>query len=147
MFDGWKSRAEKAGVSISKFVVDRVEGSIRKIEGEETYLTRLHLVEHLRKAEGGKDEADSAVRPRLADLVKRFIKDCELRSMTEKTLEGYLLLRFFDSRDRGARAASMLLTTIRKNSPKINSPPCLTMKGLPLPLVQQWVIPVSARGF
>ena len=33
MVDGWKFRAEKAGVSISKFVVDRVEGSIRKKEG------------------------------------------------------------------------------------------------------------------
>ena len=30
MARGWKSRAERAGVSISKFVVERVENSVRR---------------------------------------------------------------------------------------------------------------------
>jgi hypothetical protein len=40
MAEEWKRRAEKAGVSISKFVIERVEDSIRREEGEEGYLSR-----------------------------------------------------------------------------------------------------------
>jgi hypothetical protein len=32
--EDWKRRAEKAGVSVSKFVIERVEDSIRREEGE-----------------------------------------------------------------------------------------------------------------
>jgi hypothetical protein len=35
-----EKKAEKAGVSISKFVIERVEDSIRREEGEEGYLSR-----------------------------------------------------------------------------------------------------------
>ncbi|RLG91768.1 MAG: hypothetical protein DRO36_03405, partial [Candidatus Hecatellales archaeon] len=51
MVEDWKRRAEKAGVSLSKFIVERVEDSIRQEEGEEGYLSRLELVRRLRKAE------------------------------------------------------------------------------------------------
>ena len=51
MAQEWKSRAEKAGTSISKFVIDRVEDSIRKEEGEEGYLNRLELIKKLSIAE------------------------------------------------------------------------------------------------
>ncbi|NHW88235.1 MAG: hypothetical protein HA490_00995 [Archaeoglobales archaeon] len=40
MAEEWKRRAEKAGVSISRFVIERVEDSIRREEGEEGYLSR-----------------------------------------------------------------------------------------------------------
>ena len=48
MVENWRRRAEKAGVSISKFVVERVEDSIRREEGEEGYLSRAELVRRLR---------------------------------------------------------------------------------------------------
>jgi len=51
MVEDWKRRAERAGVSISKFVVERVEDSIRREEGEEGYLSRAELVKRLRSAE------------------------------------------------------------------------------------------------
>ena len=38
MVEDWKRRAERAGVSISKFIVERVEDSIRREEGEERAL-------------------------------------------------------------------------------------------------------------
>ncbi|MCP8320491.1 MAG: hypothetical protein H3Z52_06085, partial [archaeon] len=47
MVKGWKSEADKAGVSISKFVIDRVEDSIRREEGEEGYLSRVELIKKL----------------------------------------------------------------------------------------------------
>jgi len=51
MVRDWKERAEKAGVSVSKFVFERVEDSIRRDEGEEGYLSRLELVKRLKSAE------------------------------------------------------------------------------------------------
>ena len=51
MVEDWKRRAEKAGVSISKFVVERVEDSIRREEGDESYLSRAELVKRLRSVE------------------------------------------------------------------------------------------------
>ncbi|MGC8937116.1 MAG: hypothetical protein ACP5KV_07140, partial [Candidatus Methanomethylicaceae archaeon] len=51
MVEDWKRRAEKAGVSISKFVVERVEDSIRREEGEEGYLSRAELDKRLQGAE------------------------------------------------------------------------------------------------
>jgi predicted RNase H-like nuclease (RuvC/YqgF family) len=51
MVRDWKERAKRAGFSISKFVVERVEDSIRREEGEEGYISRLELVKRLRKAE------------------------------------------------------------------------------------------------
>jgi len=43
MAEDWRKRAERAGVSISRFVVERVEDSIRREEGEEGYLSRMEL--------------------------------------------------------------------------------------------------------
>jgi hypothetical protein len=50
MTGDWKQRADKAGVSISKFVIERVEDSIGREEGEEGYLSR-HACMHARVAE------------------------------------------------------------------------------------------------
>jgi predicted RNase H-like nuclease (RuvC/YqgF family) len=47
MVDNWKIKARKAGTSISKFVIDKVEDSIRKEEGEEGYTSRLELIQKL----------------------------------------------------------------------------------------------------
>ncbi|MFH0896994.1 MAG: hypothetical protein V1850_02960 [Candidatus Bathyarchaeota archaeon] len=51
MVEDWKVRAGKAGISISKFVMDRVEDSVRKEEGEEGYLSRFDLVKKLSTSE------------------------------------------------------------------------------------------------
>jgi len=51
MVEDWKRRAERAGVSVSRFVVERVEDSIRREEGDESYLSRAELVKRLRSAE------------------------------------------------------------------------------------------------
>ena len=51
MTEDWKSRAEKADTSISKFIIDRVEDSIRMEKGEGNYLNRLELMKRLSSAE------------------------------------------------------------------------------------------------
>jgi hypothetical protein len=51
MVQDWKGRAEKSGVSISKFVIERVEDSLRSEEGEDVYVSRAELVKKLRDSE------------------------------------------------------------------------------------------------
>ncbi|MEM2905838.1 MAG: hypothetical protein QW587_08940 [Candidatus Bathyarchaeia archaeon] len=51
MVQGWKERVEKAGISVSRFVVERVEDSIKREGGEEGYLNRLGLTKRLKDAE------------------------------------------------------------------------------------------------
>jgi uncharacterized protein (DUF849 family) len=52
MVEDWKSRAEKSRVSISKFVIERVEDSLRSEEvGEETYVNRAELAKKYRDSE------------------------------------------------------------------------------------------------
>jgi len=51
MVEDWKFRAERAGVSLSKFIVERVLDSIRREDGEEGYLSRAELIKRLRSAE------------------------------------------------------------------------------------------------
>ncbi|MEM1556371.1 MAG: hypothetical protein QXY57_03165, partial [Candidatus Bathyarchaeia archaeon] len=51
MVEDWKRRAERAGVSLSKFVIERVLDSIRREDGEEGYLSRADLIKRLRDAE------------------------------------------------------------------------------------------------
>jgi len=51
MVEDWKFRAERAGVSLSKFIVERVLDSIGREEGEESYLSHVELVRRLREAE------------------------------------------------------------------------------------------------
>jgi ABC-type glutathione transport system ATPase component len=51
MLEDWKKLSQAAKTSLSKFVIDRVEDSIRRDEGEEGYLGRIELVKCLKKAE------------------------------------------------------------------------------------------------
>lgn len=51
MVADWRKRSEAAKTSLSRFVIDRVEDSIRRDEGEEGYLSRLELVKRLKKVE------------------------------------------------------------------------------------------------
>ena len=45
MMEDWKQRADKAGSSISKFVVERVEDSLRRDTGDEGSRSRLKLLQ------------------------------------------------------------------------------------------------------
>ena len=49
MVEKWKKSAKKQGASISKFVIEHVENSLRQEEGEENYTTRLDLLRELKK--------------------------------------------------------------------------------------------------
>jgi predicted RNase H-like nuclease (RuvC/YqgF family) len=89
MADSWKHRSDKAGVSISKFVLDRVEDSISK-EGEETYLSRLQLVERLRKAgdELKSLREENRLLKKLVDNLDKELKRYRGKPFLEDSFEG-----------------------------------------------------------
>jgi hypothetical protein len=51
MTDDWKNKADKTGTSISKFVIDEVEDTLRQEQGEEGYPNRLELIKKLSNQE------------------------------------------------------------------------------------------------
>jgi hypothetical protein len=95
MVEDWKHRAGKAGVSVSKFVIERVEDSIRKAEGEEGYLTRLELIERVRKAEDElkKLRDENRMLRRLVDNLDKELKRYRAKPFLEESFEG---IRMFD---------------------------------------------------
>jgi len=72
MFEDWKKRSRAASTSLSKFVIDRVEDSIRKDEGEGGYLSRLKLIKRLKKAEDELKELTKENR-----MLKRLVENQE----------------------------------------------------------------------
>jgi len=90
MVEDWKRRAEKAGVSISKFVVERVEDSIRREEGEEGYLSRLELIERLRKFEDElkKLKDENRLLRKLVDNLDKELKRYRVKPFLEENFEG-----------------------------------------------------------
>jgi len=90
MVEDWKNRADKAGVSISKFVVERVEDSIRREEGEEGYLSRLELIERLRAAEDElkKLRDDNRLLRKLVDNLEKELKRYRVKPFIEEDFGG-----------------------------------------------------------
>ncbi len=95
MVEDWKRKAEKAGVSLSKFIIERVEDSIRQEEGEEGYLSRLELVRRLRKAEEElkKLREENRMLKMLVENLDRELKHYRAKPFLEEEFQG---LRRFD---------------------------------------------------
>lgn len=95
MVEEWKSGADKAGVSISKFVVDRVEDSIRREVGEEGYLNRIELIKRLRNAEEElkKLRNENSLLKRLVENLDNELKRYRAKPFIEEEFEG---IRRFD---------------------------------------------------
>jgi len=95
MVKDWKRRAGRAGVSISKFVVERVEDSIRREEGEEGYLSRAELVNRLREVEEElkRLRSENSLLKKLAENLDNELKRYRAQPFLEETFEG---VRKFD---------------------------------------------------
>jgi len=95
MVEDWKTKAEKAGVSISKFVFERVEDSIRREEGEEGYLSRLELIKRLKDSdeELKKLRDENRLLKKLVDNLDNELKRHRARPFLEEGFEG---VRSFD---------------------------------------------------
>jgi len=95
MVENWKRRAERAGVSLSKFVVERVLDSIRREDGEGGYLSRLELIRRLRKAEDELEKLrrENRLLKRLVENLDRELRRYRTQPFLEEHFEG---IRAFD---------------------------------------------------
>jgi predicted RNase H-like nuclease (RuvC/YqgF family) len=95
MADEWKSKAEKGGNSISKFVIERVEDSIRKEEEQESYLNRLELIKKLNAAEEELKQLrkDNRLLKQLVDNLDTELKRYRAKPFLEEDFKG---IRRFD---------------------------------------------------
>jgi hypothetical protein len=90
MLEDWKKRSRTAKMSLSKFVIDRVEDSVRKDEGEEGYQGRIELLRRLKKAEDELKELTSENRmlKKLVDNQETDLKRYRLQPFSESDFEG-----------------------------------------------------------
>ena len=121
MVEEWKSRADKAGTSISKFVTDRVEDSIRKEEGEESYLNRLELIKRLGNSgeELKKLRDENRLLKKLVDNLDNELKRYRAQPFLEEPFKG---VRRFDKelinllREGGSYSGDEILSHLNINS-------------------------------
>jgi hypothetical protein len=119
MADDWKSKADKSGNSISKFVVDRVEDSIRKEEEQESYLNRLELIKKL-----------SANEEELKQLRKdnRLLKN--LVDNLDNELKRYRAKPFLEDEFRGVRRFNKELIELLKQGGSYSGEAVLSRLGI-----------------
>jgi predicted nuclease with TOPRIM domain len=95
MAEEWKRRAEKAGVSTSRFVIERVENSIGREEGEEGYLSRAELIKRLKEAEEEikRLRSENNLLKKLVENLDNELKRYRAKPFAEESFEG---VRRFD---------------------------------------------------
>ncbi len=95
MVQEWKDRSKKAGTSISKYVIERVEDSVRREDGEEGYTSRLELIERLRKNEEElkKIRDDNRLLRKLVENLDTELKRYRSQPFLEESFQG---VRSFD---------------------------------------------------
>jgi hypothetical protein len=120
MADDWKRKADKSGNSISKFVIDRVEDSIRK-EEQEGYLNRLELIKKLSTAEEElkQQRKDNRLLKQLVDNLDTELKRYRAKPFLEDDFKG---VRRFDKelidliKQGGSMSGDEILTRLSINS-------------------------------
>ena len=89
MVEKWKNLAKKSGTSISKFVAEHVENSLRQ-EKDDNYKTRSSLIEDIRKLKETLGEREKRNR-HLEILVEKLEEDLRLyrnRLFTDQSFTG-----------------------------------------------------------
>lgn len=121
MANEWKSKADKAGTSISKFVIDRVEDSIRKEEEQGGYLNRLELIKRLSDTEEELKQLrkDNRLLRKLVDNLDTELKRYRAKPFLEDDFKG---VRRFDRelidllKQGGSLSGDEILTRLSINS-------------------------------
>ena len=114
MAEEWKKRADKAASSISKFVIDRVEDSLRTEDGE-GYLNRLELVKKL-------DAQDEELKQLRTDnrLLKKLVENLDNEAKKLRAQP------FLDDSFKGIRRYNQELLTILKEGGSYSGEELLT---------------------
>ncbi len=119
MVKDWKTRAEKAGASISKFVMERVEDSLKKEEGEEGYLSRIELIKKL-----GEIQDENKSMKEENRMLKRLAENLD------KELRRYRAKPFVDEGFRGMRRFEKEFIELLKKGQSLNEERILSELGI-----------------
>lgn len=119
MLEDWKKRSQAANTSLSKFVIDRVEDSIRRDEGEGGYLSRLELIRRLKKAEDELKESTKDNR-----MLKKLVEN------QETELKRYRSEPFLAKGFEGTRRYDQELIELLKKGKSYNAEEILTRLGI-----------------
>jgi predicted nuclease with TOPRIM domain len=120
MAEDWKNKADKSGNSISKFVIDRVEDSIRK-EKQEDYLSRLELIKKLNAADEELKQLrnDNRLLKKLVDNLDTELKKYRAKPFLDEDFKG---VRRFDKelidllKQGGSLSGDEILTNLNISS-------------------------------
>ena len=119
MADEWKEKADKAGVSVSKFVVEQVEDSLRNEEGEEGYRSRLELIQKLASTE----EELKTLRQENR-LLKKLVENFD------RELKQYRTKPFLDEAFSGVRSFDKELITLLRSGGAYSGDDILSHLGI-----------------
>ena len=108
MAENWKTKADKAGTSISKFVIDKVEDSIQQEQGEQGYLNRRALINKLSNQEEELKQLRQDNR-----LLKRLVENLD------NELKLFRAQPFLDDSFRGVRRYNKELIELLKEGGSI----------------------------
>ena len=90
MIKKWKEKAEKQQTSISKFVIEHVENSLRQEEDEETYTSRVELLQEIKKLK--EENKEQRKRNKIMDTVierlEQELKEYRSRTFIDKDYAG-----------------------------------------------------------
>lgn len=106
----WKAKAKKTNVSISQFVIEHVDNSLRQEEGEEAYKPRAELIQQLRERD---------------EQIERLTRENEVLKLAlervEDELRKYRAEPFLDEGFRGIRGYDRLLVELLKKGDTVDS--------------------------
>lgn len=119
MAQEWKSLADKAKLSISKFVIEHVENSLKQEEDRKGFASRAELLKQLKE----KDE-------QIAKLTQdnRLLK--MLADNLDKELKRYRAQPFLDDQFQGVRSYDKELVELLKLSGTVDSDRLLKQLGI-----------------
>jgi hypothetical protein len=89
MTKNWKELSDKAGCSISKFVIEHVENSLRQEDEKDDYIPRVELLDELRRIKEENQELQKQ-KKQLDIVIERHEKDLQTYQMKQWTDENYL---------------------------------------------------------
>ncbi len=119
MADRWKTLAEKSGRTISKFVAEHVENSLRQEDEDSSYKSRAELVKQLRE----KDEEITQLRKE-----SRLMK--QLAERLDKELRNYRMQPFMEEEFQGIRTYDRELVDLLKREGVVDSDHLLSKLGI-----------------
>ena len=90
MVEKWKETADKQNLSVSKFVIEHVENSLRQEKGEDGFASRVELVEEIRRlTEENKElQRKNKILDTVVDRLEEELRSYRIKSFISNDFSG-----------------------------------------------------------